>query len=249
MNNSTTLTDIKTMKPKSVVSLVITLLIVAGLAWLWYFLHNPEKFPIRTVKISGEYQATDQQKIEDIVAPLVAKGLFSVNIKQIKQELLTLPWTQSAVVERLWPDEIMIKLTEKTPVAVWNQHGLVSDTGDTFYPDPATFPQDLPQFLGPDGKQDDVLAIYQAISKIISPLDLHVVQLTLTSDMLWRMRLNNGMDVMIGNKDVLLRVRRFVEVYDKVFADERQANYVDLRYASGLAVQWQGINTVRDSND
>jgi cell division protein FtsQ len=102
-------------------------------------------------------------------------------------------------------------------------------------------------FSGPDGQQDDILIMYQDISKIISPLDLHIVQLSLTSDMLWRMRLNNGMDVMIGNKDVLLRIQHFVQVYDKVFADERQASYIDLRYANGLAVKWQ--DTTRDTHD
>lgn len=245
--DSLTLTHKQMMKPKSVISLVIVSIAIICLIWLWYFLHNPEKFPIRTVKISGEYQQADKGKIQEIITPLVEKGLFSVNIKQVKLQLMMLPWTQSAVVERLWPDELMIKLSEKLPVAVWNKSGLLSNIGDTFYPDPATFPQDLPQFSGPEGKQEDILTMYQDISKIILPLDLHIVQLSLTSDMLWRMRLNNGMDVMMGNKDVLLRVQRFVQVYDKVFADERQANYVDLRYASGLAVKWQ--DTTRDMND
>jgi cell division septal protein FtsQ len=100
-------------KPRSIVSITLILLIIAFLVWLWTFVHNPEKFPIRTVKVMGEYQQTDKEKIQSIVAPLVAKGLFSVNITQIKQQLLALPWTQSAVVERLWPDELMIKLAEK----------------------------------------------------------------------------------------------------------------------------------------
>lgn len=244
---SLALTDRKMIKPKSVISLAIALIVIIGVVWLWFFLHNPEKFPIRTVKVTGEYQQSDKAKIQEIIMPLVEQGLFSVNLKQVKQQLMTLPWTDSAVVERLWPDELLIKLSEKIPAAVWDKNALVSDKGVLFYPDVSTFPQDLPQLSGPDGAQETILTMYQDISKIISPLDLHIVQLCLTSDMLWRMRLNNGMDVMIGNKDVLLRVQRFVQVYDKVFADERQANTVDLRYASGLAVKWQ--DTTRDTND
>lgn len=244
--HSTTLTTTKRLSPRSIISFIIILLLFGGGMWFWHYLHNPNRFPIRTVKVSGEYQHASNQKIEKIVSPLVKKSLFSVNLTAIRKELMQLPWVKSVVVERMWPDELMIKLSEKIPLAVWNTKGLLSSRGKLFYPERATFPQTLPQFVGPKGKQAQMLSTYRQITRLISSLDLHIVQLVLSSDMLWRMKLSNGMDVMVGEQAVLPRIKRFVRVYNTVFADKRRAKYIDLRYADGLAVKWD--DTTRDAH-
>lgn len=217
------------------------LLVLIFIMWFWHFLNNPEQFPIKTVKVYGQYQHASKEKIKKIVFPLIAQGLFAVKIKKIQSELLQLPWISHVEVERIWPSELMITLHEKQPIAIWNKTGLVTESGKLFYPEQNSFPNNLPRFYGADGEQQSMLATYHQLSKIIAPLGLHIIKLRLTSDMLWRMRLNNGMDVMIGGQNLDERVEKFAQVYNKVFADKRQAKAIDLRYPNGLAVKWSDI--------
>lgn len=233
-----TATRLKKNNVKPVISLVIFLLLLAFVLWAWFFVHNSRRFPVKKVNVSGNYSHIQASKIEDIVEPLVNKSLFSVDIKKIRHELMQLPWVKSAEVERMWPSQLLINLVEKTPLAVWNQRSLITASGDIFSPPLQTFPSALPQFNADVKYKMQVMKNYQAITRILSPLGLYIVQLDLTSDMLWRMKLSNGMDIMIGASQVIDRVQRFVDVYGHVFANKRRAKYIDLRYPNGLAVKW-----------
>ncbi len=52
--------------------------------------------------------------------------------------------------------------------------------------------------------------------------------------------LNNGTKILIGRKDSLPRLQRFVKVYPEIFkTPQAQAESIDLRYDNGLSVKWQ----------
>ena len=201
------------------------------------YVSSAEKFPIKHVRVEGDYTHEDPNQIKSLVTPLVAQGLFSVNLGAIQTELQQLPWVQSAVVSRVWPDEILITLTEKMPLARTAKNGVLTQTGDLFFPAANQIPNDLPLFEGEAANYKMMAEAYQHFSAILAPLDLHILELRLTSGMIWRVRLSNGMTVTIGGEEMDARLQRFSQVYSKLFAN-RIASSVDLRYQQGLAIKW-----------
>src|SRR5690349_17631344 len=95
--------------------------------------HFDRWFPIRDVRIAGVFHS-NHDEVQQLLRPLVNKGFFAIDVVQIKQRLLQLPWVSEVSVKRVWPEAIDIQILEKKSLATWNDSGLISGTGEIFNP-------------------------------------------------------------------------------------------------------------------
>lgn len=197
------------------------------------------EFPIHQVKIYGA-KNLNPQETEHLLLPLVSKGFFAIEVDLIKEQLLQVPWIAEVSVRRIWPDQIVVAVSERNPIARWNENSLLSSTGEVFNPKPESYPAALPHFIGPEGQQLSMLEFYSKINNLLNPLHLKIKRLELSPYLSWDMEFANGMKVRLGYKDVLTRVGHFVKVYSKIVGERAaDVDYVDLRYPNGLAVRWK----------
>lgn len=204
-------------------------------------LKKAQYFPIRSVKVFGIHHA-DQRQFQDFLLPYVKNGFFGVDVDVIKERLMQQPWVADAIVQRIWPDHILIKVIEKEPIAKWNDTGLLSRTGQLFNPSVDSYPAGLPQFIGPEGQQIAMGENFDKINNLLIPLHFKISRLELSPTLSWTIVLDNGVKITAGHKDILTRIDHFVKVYPKIVGT-RVANvdYVDLRYSNGMAVRWKSI--------
>ncbi|MHB1947500.1 MAG: cell division protein FtsQ/DivIB [Gammaproteobacteria bacterium] len=198
-------------------------------------------FPIKSVKVFG-VQHVDQEAMQQVLTPLVNKGFFAIDVETIKDRLLQSPWVSKAIVQRVWPDKILITVVEKAPTARWNNTSLLSNNGEIFSPDVKSYPSHLPLFVGPEGKHIHMLQYYKKLSSLLTPLHFKIARFELTPERTWRLTLDNGVKLSVGYKDVLTRMNHFVKVYPKIIGNRvADVDYVDLRYSNGLAVRWKTV--------
>lgn len=196
-------------------------------------------FPVQTVKVYGLTHLTPNS-VQTVLAPMVTHGFFSVNVDAIKDRLMTLPWVSGVVVRRVWPNALAIAITEKKPVAAWNNESILSEGGELFTPDEDANPTPLVNFTGPEGGQVLMLNYFYQINRTLAPLHATILTLTLTPYMTWKLALDNGIALQIGHKDILTRLSQFVKVYPKIIGSRAtDVDYVDLRYPNGMAVRWK----------
>lgn len=196
-------------------------------------------FAIKHVRIYGVTRL-DQQEVQQLLLPLVQNNYFNVNLTRIRLRLQQLPWISNLTVRRVWPDQIEITVIEKSAAANWNHTGLVSTNGEVFVPRLNTYPENLPQFVGPGGKQIVMLQYYNQINRILSPIHVKISYLEMTPYLTWKLALNNGISLQVGEDDILTRLAHFVKVYPKIVGDHPdQVEYVDLRYSNGMAVRFK----------
>lgn len=199
-------------------------------------------FPIKTVRVFGA-DHVDHEAFKDMLSPLAKTGFFNVKVEMIRDRLLELPWVSHIVVRRIWPDEINIMVKEKEAVAAWNGQSLISSTGELFFPDVASFPRDLPQFIGPPGQQLAMLETLKEIDQRLQPLQVKVSCLELSPYQSYRVTLDNGIVLRLGDKDILTRIDHFVKVYAKIIGKSAyDVESVDLRYPNGIAVRWKATD-------
>lgn len=216
---------------------VLTLAIVT---WGWLWLHNPRTFPIKKVQIEGRYTHVAKQDIIQMALPYVDAGFFSLDSHRLKRHILSLPWVSGVAVRRIWPDIVVIHISEQQPVARWDAGSLLTDSGEVFTPEYKTIPQNLPRLFGPEGQQQQVLGQYREMNRLLAKVGLSIQQLHLSSRWSWWLRLDNGMTVLLGQVEPVARLQRFVIVYNTVFGSRgTAASRVDLRYANGMAVNWR----------
>lgn len=201
-------------------------------------------FPIRTVRVFG-LQHVKHHDVERLVTPLVHKGFFNANIEYIRDQLRQMPWVSEVSVSRSWPDRIDVTVVEKEAIARWNQASLLSSAGELFSPKQETYPNLIPNLIGPVGQQILMLQHLKDINRLLSPLHAKIYSLELTPYLTWKLTLDNGIVLQIGHKDILTRLAHFVKVYPKIVGDRvGDVDYIDLRYSNGIAVRWKApLNT------
>ncbi|WP_423202726.1 cell division protein FtsQ/DivIB [Legionella nagasakiensis] len=217
--------------------IICALLLSARLIYL--FLADAQRFPINTVKIVATYQHITRKQLEDVLTNYLNTSFFSLPVRQLHADLNSLAWVKQVSIGRIWPDTLKITLTEKMPIAVWNDSFLTND-GQLFKVEINRSDLDLPQLSGPENQQRDVLQIYQKLSKILSKYGLRAISLQLSNNQAWELALANGVQLRLGKRDIERRLQRFCSAYPTLFADKpEQLSSVDLRYARGMAVQWK----------
>jgi cell division protein FtsQ len=223
------------------ISLALILIYLA--LWCWLKLHDARTFPINSVKIEGNYRYLDRVELQNVVLGFVNKGFFAIDLPQLKNNLLQIPWISQITVWRVWPATLIIHVDEKQAVGRWGNSSLITAQGEVFTPNKNSFPTGLPEFVGPVGSQLLMLEAYQQMNAILAPLKTQVAHITLSSRQSWKIQLQNNVEIVLGREAIYSRLSRFVEVYPQLFDSGRlnNVNYIDTRYANGISVHWKQV--------
>jgi cell division protein FtsQ len=225
--------------------------LVAGVLWL---MRSP-LFPIRSIQLDGDLARNSVPTIRANAAPLLAGNFFSVDLQQGRAAFETVPWVRHAVVRRVWPDVLAVRLEEHRPTALWEGSSdegvadkLVNSHGEVFEANLGDVEQDgLPTFAGPDGSAAQLLSLYQRLRPVLARQDMNIDRLELSARGSWRAELENGAVIELGRGSedtVLARSDRFVRTLTQVTGlYGRPLEFADLRQSGGYAVRLRGVST------
>ncbi len=97
---------------------VLAILILIGLVVGYRFAASAALFQVQMIDVSGTSR-TSAEEIQGLTRRAVARtGVWRADLSAISAELSRLPGVRRAVVTRVLPDRIRIRITERSPVAV-----------------------------------------------------------------------------------------------------------------------------------
>ncbi len=231
------------------IQILVTCVLCFALVYGWQWLSDPSEFPIRSVKIQSTYNHINQETIQAKVLPYVDEGFIRLSTRVLKEDLLKLPWIADVKIERIWPDVLVVKISEQQAAAKLGADSLLNEKGEVFTPSAETLPEDLPILNSPPDQIASLWTTYQAMREILKPLGLYIHKLDMDDRLSLKITLTTGTIILLGKTDPLLRLERFVKVYPTIFpSDTAQAEYIDLRYENGAAVNWRTINPKPDAS-
>jgi cell division protein FtsQ len=205
---------------------------------------DPSVVPVRYISIRGRLQHVTEAEVRQTLESHLTRSLFTLDVGAIRQDLARLPWVRSVWVRRVWPDRLEVAVHERLGVARWGKDRLVSRDGNLFSVPPATVPKGLPLWMGPDNTQRTVADRYWRMSAVVRPLGRTIVRLTRDERGAWSLELDNGLQLDLGRRQELERLRRFARVYPVALAGRvDRIDRVDLRYRNGFAVRWRPAQT------
>lgn len=213
---------------------VATLAFAAASVWL---LLNSSLFPVREADLAAPPRHTSRADIEAALRTGIRGNFFAASPTEVRAALEALPWVRRASVRRIWPDRLALELEEHEALASWADEALVNRQGERF---PGRTEQKLPLFVGPSGTEREVTLRYARFSEAVAPLGARVERVVLTARYAWQLRLEGGLDIMLGRdaEAAEQRLRRFVEVYPRALETlPGKHDYVDLRYPNGFALR------------
>jgi cell division protein FtsQ len=223
----------------SLQEIFIILSIAIIMVFVIYRLNDPSIFPIKQVRIEGEFRQLSTFTLQKSVEDKVRGGFFNIDVTAIREAVLKEPWVYDVSVHRVWPDGLRVSVKEQVAISRWKNTGLLNKEGELFSPDAATYPVELPSLDGPTGTEKLLMSKYQQINLLLEKLDMQLVQLKLNDRRAWTFVLNNDLRVIVGRSDIDERVTRFIH-YVPLGLKEKlaQAKQIDMRYTNGFAVQW-----------
>ena len=226
--------------------------LVAGVLWL---MRSP-LFPIRGIQLDGDLLRNNVPTIRANAAPRLAGNFYSVDLQQGRRAFESVPWVRRAVVRRVWPDRLAVRLEEHRAVALWVAQGeqnsgadrLVNSHGEVFDANVGDVEDDgLPKLEGPEGSAAQMLAMVRRVQPVLSKLDMDIERLHLSGRGSWRADLDSGASIELGRgseDEIVARSERFVRTLAAATAKWRAPlEYADLRHTDGYAVRLRGVST------
>lgn len=218
--------------------------VFGGYALYQRFMHAE----IEHVDVVGVSAPAQQALIQHIKAD-TAKGYFTTDLEQIRDNALSLSWIDRVVVSRAWPNAIVLRVTPRHAVARWGTGRYLGDDGVVFKPVQRFDHQNLPLLHGPHSQSRMMMLKYRDINQMFRPMDMRLKELYLTERMTWFMQFDNGMRLIVDQDQTMGKLQRLSEIAktDLGLVWDNIAG-IDLRYRNGLAVQWKNAQPVNIEN-
>ena len=223
----------------------MAIVLSSGVLASYWHLSDPKNFALRDIKVIGELRHLDAAQLQSAVAESVDGNFFTVDMQAVRARVRALPWVSQATVSRSWPRGLSIRVVEHLPVARWGGDGYINAFGELFRPGYGPDLKHLVRLYGRDRNAAQVIDMYRAAVRLVEPLGLTISSLGTDERQAWIVVFDDGgLRLALGRSDVLMRLRRFADVYPQLLADSsRRPERVDARYAQGMAVTWRMVAT------
>jgi cell division protein FtsQ len=208
---------------------------------------------IRVVTISGATHMSER-RILDIAGIDANRSLPFFDVAEARARLEADPLIKQASVRKLYPDQIMIDIVERTPYAVWQKDGDVraiaadgapiDEVNDSRY-------ADLPFVVGEgaNGRVGEFVALLDAMEELKPRVEAGV----LIDQRRWNLRLKSGIDVKLPELDPqagiaeLLALQRQSRILEKdvLTLDLRVPGRVFVRLSEQAAAGWADAHAAK----
>lgn len=218
----------------------LALLVFAGDALVWA-VRRPI-FDLRRITIAGTLRHVNRAEIRTALSGHLVGNFFTLHLRDARDAFQSIPWVAEASVRRVWPDGLIVRLTERRAVGTWSDGRLVSDTGVLFEGNPAEADLDGAQiaFSGPVPFAPEAVARIASFARACHTLGTTLVGIAVSDRGSWSLRTARGQVFDLGRDDpsgaVQRRLDRIVRNDPIVVARLGGAPaYVDARYDKGFA--------------
>lgn len=246
--------DVRLMNAVSAVvfALAALTLLAAGVLWLT----RAPWFAIRAIQLEGELARSSLPTLRANAMPRLSGNFFSLDLARAHAAFESVPWVRRAVVRRVWPDRLAVRLEEHRPVALWQSDDanplLVNSHGELFEANLGDIDDEaLPAFDGPPDSAGTVWRLFQRLQPVLAQQDLALRRLSLSARGSWRAETADGQGIELGRgteDELAARTARFVRTLAQVTARYGKALVsADLRHVDGYALRLEGVTTLAAS--
>jgi cell division protein FtsQ len=207
------------------------------------------------IVVKGNVIHNDIMSIRNEIGAKILGNFYNIDLIKTKQTFESMAWVNQAVVRRVYPSQIEVRLSEYKPKAIWGSRDdfkLVDENGIVFEVTFEDEEQDeLPQFIGSEGQSKAILDMHKELVPLFTSLKYQITGLELNARGSWIATLGGGARIELGrgnSVEVIGRAQKFVngaelmlEKLNKKIAD---VEYIDLRHTDGYAIRLRGVTTM-----
>jgi cell division protein FtsQ len=198
---------------------------------------NALGFGIAAVSVNGGNQIGREQALA-LAGVTGRSSLLFFDAESARSRLVADPWIADAAVLKLYPNRLLITITERRAFALWqhNAHvNVIADDGTVLQPFVEDRYRGLPLVVGSGAERRaknfiGLLDRYPAIRSAVRAA-------VLVAERRWNLRLTNGMDVRLPEGDLQTALDRLVKLDNDKKLLSRDITSIDLRLADRVTVR------------
>lgn len=212
--------------------------------------------PVKEIRVDASYVGLSASDLWPYLQEVFGEDLLAVDLSLLAERLQQHPWVDSVQLRRVWPDTLVIDVTEPEPFAQWRglrgELGFVTDSGAALEADGT--PNLMLTYEGGAEHVEEFLQWQANLAEALAETDWTLVQLLRSDYGQWRVRLNDSeglpLELRFGATWDNALWSRFDKAWGAGLADHKaDIAYIDLRYGGGLAVGWhKQVSQAEDSN-
>ena len=190
---------------------------------------------VKTLTVRGDVHHIDTDVIQARLTPRITDGFMAADLRDLRDELESLPWIYKVNTRRRWPAEIEVVLVEQRPLARWGDTGYLNHQGHFFAATQDGQYEHLPLLSVPEGAEGTLTRRYQMLASQLETEGLTIDELSIDALGQLSLKLMNGVQLALGANDLLRRVTRFKQLWSDKLSTQT-VEKIDLRYEHGAAV-------------
>jgi cell division septal protein FtsQ len=226
------------------------LAVLVGLCWGAYsvvlFAKASPRFEVRKLSVSGLRRVDDNQVLAKAGFE-VGTNVFKANLREIRERVEQIQWVRHALVERVLPDQIIIKVVEREPIGLGRIRGEIYQfDADAVILDPdptvgTNFP--ILDGLGSDTTRNvKKVELYRKVLEDIADNSLSEIHIS-NNDEVSVVEAGDPMMVSLGTADYRDRWIRYLQLRPQIQQQYPQAVRVDLRFRNQVIVRMKDDET------
>lgn len=189
------------------------------------------------VSLSGHSMTSDRD-IFDALDLTNARSMLRFDSLAARKRIEQLPWVKTAIINRVFPDNLYVEITERAPFAVWNKadrNVLIDETGRVLGAAPQRVWTELPRVAG-EGAAEEAASVLQLV-RGYPELAARLQEAIRVAERRWTLRLTDGTEIQLPTEDHANALARLMtDPIRSRLLDGSQAN-IDLRSADRLIVR------------
>jgi len=203
-------------------------------------------FTAQDVLVVGRSQTA---KADLLKAVRLAHGapILAYDLDGARQRVESLPWISSAIVERMLPNTILLSVTERRPVALWQRNGsfeIIDSTGKIILGQSIEKHSDLLVVVGDDAPEN-ASALLEILKTQPQLMDLATSAVRIGGRR-WNIRLRGEIDIRLPAEKEQVAWSRLAEYESRHGILNRNVKILDLRLPDRVIVQ-KHINGSEDN--
>lgn len=189
-------------------------------------------------KFQGTLQQLDEATLQKVIDPYMGQSFWRVDLERLHADLVRLEWVYQAQVSRRWPNQLRVALVEQTPVARWQDDGLLNQQGAIFYPHQIDAFKQLVKLDGNPLNSAKILKTLADFQQRFDQMGWLIEKLTQHPDRSWQIHFLSGSQLWVDDTDQNTKLTRFIRAYSKTDPALRKfAQVYDLRYSNGFVMK------------
>ncbi|MCU1260935.1 MAG: Polypeptide-transport-associated domain protein FtsQ-type [Bryobacterales bacterium] len=179
-------------------------------------------------------------RIARMFAPDFGRSAFQVPMAERRRRLLAIDWVESASILRIWPNRLIVRMKERTPLAfarLEGGHYMLIDSAGVFLAPPSKVRFDLPVLSGlteelPEPARAERVRAMSALLAELGPQAKQISEINAASleDLRLTMELeHHGIELWMGDRNYASRFQNFNNHYPEIHKNSPNAAVFDLR--------------------